>query len=281
VWSDHPLGRPILGTHDSVGALEAGTLRAYFESRYRADQLVVAAAGGLEHARLIELIDRCPPQPAGPALELSGPPPPFVPAVLHHGREDLQQLYLSLGTRGHGYLEDERFPLIVLNALLGGGMSSRLFQSVREEAGLAYSVYSAPDFHRDCGMLSIHLGVSPERGREALALVRLELERLAEEGPLEAEVAMGREQLRGSVIMGQESVSNRMSHLAQEEIYRGAYVTPEQQVEKIQAVTRENVAALARRMLRPERFALVAVGPAAGRPLGEADWPVVAGALSS
>jgi predicted Zn-dependent peptidase len=276
VWTDHALGRPILGTLDSIGALDADALRSYFESRYRADQLVVAAAGGLEHDRLLELVERCPSRPGGPALALGAPPPPFAPSVHHLVRDDLQQMYLSLGTRGFGYGEAERYPMLVLNALLGGGMSSRLFQSVREDAGLAYSVYSTPDFHRECGMLSIHLGVSPERTREALALVRVELERLLDEGPNEDEVAMGREQLRGSIVMGQESVSNRMSHLAQEELYCGAYVTPEQQVESILAVTREQVAALARRVLQPGRFALVAVGPKPGGALSEADWAIEA-----
>jgi predicted Zn-dependent peptidase len=274
IWPGHALGRPILGTVDTIGALDAQALRGYFESRYRAEQLVVSAAGGLDHERLVSEVERWHSPPSGPQLELDTAPPAFEPAIEHQVRDDLQQLYLSLGTRALAYQDAERYPLVVLSTLLGGGMSSRLFQSVREEAGLAYSIYSAPDFHRDGGMLSIHLGVAPERGREALQRVREELERLRRHGPDEAEVATGRQQLLGSVVMGQESVSTRMSHLAQEELYRGRYVGPDEQIERVTAVTRDQVAALAERFLDPSRYALVAIGPARGAPLTETDWPV-------
>jgi predicted Zn-dependent peptidase len=274
IWPGHALGRPILGTVDTIGALDAQALRGYFESRYRAEQLVVSAAGGLDHERLVSEVERWHSPPSGPQLELDTAPPAFEPAIEHQVRDDLQQLYLSLGARALAYQDAERYPLVVLSTLLGGGMSSRLFQSVREEAGLAYSIYSAPDFHRDGGMLSIHLGVAPERGREALQRVREELERLRRHGPDEAEVATGRQQLLGSVVMGQESVSTRMSHLAQEELYRGRYVGPDEQIERVTAVTRDQVAALAERFLDPSRYALVAIGPARGAPLTETDWPV-------
>jgi len=273
-WPDHALGRPILGTVETLDRLDAAALRGYFESRYRAEQLVVAAAGALEHERVLELITQHQRPPDGPRLPLSGGPPAFTPAVRHHVRDDLQQLYLSLATRAVAYTDDDRYPLAVLNVLLGGGMSSRLFQSVREEAGLAYSVYSALDSHRDAGTLSIHLGVSPERGVEALERLRLELERLRDEGPTEDEVSMGRQQLYGSVIMGQESVSNRMSHLAQEEIYRGRYVPPEEQVERVRSVSHAQVTALAGRYLSPGRFGLTALGPAPRGALSEAAWPL-------
>jgi predicted Zn-dependent peptidase len=271
-WPDHALGRPILGTVETIDGMDSAALRGYFESRYRAEQLVVSGAGAVEHDRLVELIQQHARSPAGPALPLDGAPPAFTPSVQHLERNDLQQLYLSLGTRALAYVDHERYALLVLNVLLGGGMSSRLFQSVREEAGLAYSVYSSPDFHRDAGMLSIHLGVAPERGREALARVRQELIRLRDEGPGEDEVATGRQQLFGSVVMGQESVSNRMSHLAHEEIYRGRYVPPEEQIECVMAVTRAQVADVARRFLSPGRFGLTALGPSPGGALGEADW---------
>jgi predicted Zn-dependent peptidase len=167
-----------------------------------------------------------------------------------------------------------RYPLVVLHTLLGAGMSSRLFQSVREEAGLAYSVYSATDFHRDAGQISIHLGVSPERAREALARVRTELEDLMSAGPGEAEVDAARAQLKGGVLMAQESVSNRMYQIAHEEIYAGRYVPVEEQVERVLAVTRDDVVEAARRFLKPEQFALTALGPAKGQPLTAKDWPV-------
>jgi predicted Zn-dependent peptidase len=194
--------------------------------------------------------------------------------VRHETRDDLHQLYLALGAPGLGYGDPGRYALIVLNTLLGGGMSSRLFQSVREEAGLAYSVFSATDFYRETGLVSIQLGVAPDRGREALGKVREELEALTGDGPTDDEVAAARFQLKGSVLMGQESVSNRMVHLAHEELYRGAYASAEEQLERILAVTRDDVVAMARRLLRPGGFTLCALGPTSGEPLDERDWPV-------
>ena len=274
MWGDHPLGRPILGRVETVSAITRPVLNDYFQRRYRPDHLVIAATGAIEHQPLLELVNRHFAPPAGDPLPLSPPPLEFSASVRHEVRDDLQQLYLTLGTRGLSYTDAERYPLVTLNALLGGGMSSRLFQSVREEAGLAYSVYSTVDFHRDGGLFGIQLGVAPDRGREALARVREELLKLVREGPAEDEIESATGQLCGSVTMGQESVSNRMYHLAHEEIYRGGYTHPDEQIAKLRAVTAEQVRAVASRFLPPGKFALTALGPAAGAPLGENDWPV-------
>lgn len=278
VWGGHGLGMPILGTVDTVTAFDRATLGAFFSRRYRAHDLVVSAAGALEHDRVVDLCQRHFAPPAGEDLAGNGTPPDAAPAVHHEVRDELLQTYLALGTRGLPWQDPGRHPLAVLNTLLGGGMSSRLFQRVREEAGLAYSIYSAADFHRDAGLLSIHLGVAPERARDALALVREELRRLCDEGPSEAEVSAAKGQLRGHLVLGQESVSSRMSHLAHEELYAGDFAPLAEQVARVMAVTREQVAALARRYLAPERFTLVAVGPADGRArsgrLDERDWPL-------
>ncbi len=272
LWPGHELGRPILGTVETVDRFEQGVLAGYHASRHAPDRLVIAGAGALSHGRLVEEIERRFTPPMGAPLPLSNGPPSFETSARHVVRDDLQQLYLALGTRGVAYGHADRYPLVVLSTLLGGGMSSRLFQSVREEAGLAYSVYSAVEFHRDSGLLTIQLGVAPERGREALARVRQELEALIEHGPTPDEVEAARQQLRGSVLMGQESVSTRMYHLAHEEIYCGRFTPPEEQVERVTAVTGEQVAALARERLDPAAFVLTALGPAPGGPLGREDW---------
>jgi predicted Zn-dependent peptidase len=281
VWGEHPLGRPILGTPETVAGLDAESLRDYFRRRYRPENIVVAATGALEHGRVEELVVRHFRPPDGEGLPLSGPPPAFTPSVRHASRPGLQQLYLSLGTRGLPYADERRFALVLFHTLLGGGMSSRLFQSVREEAGLAYSVYSAADFHRDAGMFSIHLGVSPGRGREALARVRDELRALCDAGPTEEEVEAARGQIRGSLLMSQESVTSRMYQLAHDELYHGRFVPVEEQVERILAVTRAEVGEAARAYAVPERFALTALGPEEGEPLTERDWPCDPGAASA
>ena len=274
VWGEHPLGRPILGTIETVDGLSPDALRDYFRRRYRPENLVVAATGDLDHERVLGLVASHFMPPDGDGLPLSGPPPAFTPSVRHETRPGIQQLYLSLGTRGLPYSDEQRYPLIVLHTLLGGGMSSRLFQSVREEAGLAYSVYSAADFHRDSGMFSIHLGVSADRGREALARVRAELDSLCGAGPSEDEVEAARGQIRGGMLMAQESVTSRMYQLAHDELYHGRCQPLDEQVARIVAVTRDQVAEAARAFASPERFALTALGPATDAPLGAGDWPV-------
>jgi predicted Zn-dependent peptidase len=200
-------------------------------------------------------------------------PTPHAPSVRHEVR-DLQQLYLSLGTPSLPYSDPRRYALVVLETLLGGGMSSRLFQSIREDAGLAYSIFSSLDFLRDGGLLSIHLGVSPDRARQALGLLRAELSRIAAEGPTQEEVDSTLQQLKGSILIAQESTSGRMHHMARQELYTGRYTGPLEQVEHIMAVTRDEVASAAAEFLAPGRFSLAALGPAPGATLGEADWPV-------
>ncbi len=278
VWAGHPLGKPILGTVESVNALDRDALAGYFGSRYRGDHLVVAAAGGLDHDRLAELVEAAFRPPDGEPQPLSPQPPdgPIAESVRHETRDDLQQLNLALGARGIPYSDERRYALHVFNTLLGGGMSSRLFQGVREAAGLAYSVYSMLDFYRDAGMLGIQLGVAPGRARDALARVRDELLRLVEEGPDEDEVQSARAQLRGGMLIGQESVSNRMHHLAQDDLYRGRFYTIEEDVERVMAVTRENVIEAARTFAHPSRFAVAALGPAPDGPLGADDWMGIA-----
>jgi predicted Zn-dependent peptidase len=273
VWGGHSLGRPILGTAETVDALTPAQLRDYYAGRYRAEHLLVSAVGPLDPRQVAELVETHFAPPTGVAMPLSESPPPFRPSVRHEER-DLQQLYISLGTRGVPFADDRQPVLSVLNTVLGGGMSSRLFQSVREEAGLAYSVYSVPDFFRDAGMLSIHMGVLPERGREALRCTREELERLRRDGPDADEVDAARRQVRGAVVMENESVSTRMIQLAHEEIYRARYTPVELQIERIMSVTREQVAEAARRFLDPARYALTALGPSPGGPITAADWPV-------
>ena len=275
VWGDHPLGRPILGTNETVSALTSELLRDYFRRRYRPEHLVIAAAGGLEHDAFSDLVETHFTPPDGEPLALGGEPPTFQPTVRHVERRDLQQLYLSLATRAVPDVHPDRYPLVVLTTLLGGGMSSRLFQSVREEAGLAYSVFAAQDFYRDAGMLSIHMGVSPERGREALARTVTELVDLRDRGPEDDEVEAAKQQIRGGVLMEHEGVSARMVHLAHEEIYRGAYTAPEELVTRVLAVIAEQVADVARCYLEPTRFTLTALGPSPdGTPLSTRDWPV-------
>lgn len=275
LWGDHALGRPILGTVETIHELDRDALRGQFVGRYRADQLVIAGAGGLEHDALVAEVTRWLAPPSGAAPSLDHGPDEHAPSVRHEVR-DLQQLYLSLGARGVAYSDPLRYPLVVAETLLGGGMSSRLFQRIREEAGLAYSVFSSLDLLRDGGLLAIHLGVSPEKGREALRLLREEMTKLLDEGPAAEEVEAAKMQLKGAVLMAQESVSSRMYHVARQELYLGRHTPAEDQVEHILAVTRDQAHDALKRFARPERFSLAALGPEPGGALSAEDWPVAA-----
>ncbi len=277
LWGDHALGRPILGTVETVSGLTRDALSTQFDRRFRGDQLVVVAAGGLDHDLLVAECARGFLTPGGPVPVLDVAPAAHVPSVRHEENE-LQQLYLSLGGRGLGYGDPARYPLVVGETLLGGGMSSRLFQRIREDAGLAYSIFTSLEMLRDGGSFAIHLGVSPEKGREALRLLREELDRLLAEGPGADEVEAAKMQIKGSVVMAQESVSSRMYHIARQELYLGRYTPSEQQLERILAVTRDEVRDVLARFARPEGFSLTALGPAPGGPLTATDWPVSASA---
>jgi predicted Zn-dependent peptidase len=277
LWGDHALGRPILGTVETVSELSRHTLVSEVARRFRAEDVLVVAVGGLEHDQLVDRVARGFSLPAGSPPGRDRGPEAHRPSV-RHDVSDLQQVYLSLGARGLPSQAPDRHALRVAETLLGGGMSSRLFQRIREDAGLAYFVSTSLDFLRDGGAVGIDLGVSPDKTREALRLLREELDRLLADGPGADEVEAAKMYIKGSVVMGQESVSSRMYHVARQELQLGYQVSTEQQLEQLMAITRDEVTRSLRRHMRPERFSLAVRGPADGEPIGPDDWPVGDGA---
>ena len=274
LWgADHALGRPILGTEETVAAFTRDALVAEFERRFRAPEIVVVAVGGLEHRALVDEVARGFRLPAGEAPPRNVRPAQHRPSV-RHVEEESQQVYLSLGARGVPSDDPTRYALRIGETLLGGGMSSRLFQRIREDAGLAYSVSSALDFLRDGGAVFIDMGVSPDKVRQALGLLREELDRLLAQGPSPEEVEAAKMQLKGSVVMGQESVSTRMYHIARQELQLGRVTPTERQLDQVLAVTHEQVVEAVRAHIRPERFSLAVRGPADGGAIADGDWPV-------
>ncbi|MCE9628009.1 MAG: insulinase family protein, partial [Candidatus Eisenbacteria bacterium] len=274
LWgADHALGRPILGTLETVQAYTRDAIVAEFTRRFRGSEIVVVAAGGLEHAALVDQVARGFNLPTGDAPARDAVPGVHRPSVRHE-EHDLQQVYLSLGARGVASGDAVRYALRVAETLLGGGMSSRLFQRIREDAGLAYFVSTTLDFLRDGGAIGIDLGVSPDKTRQALGLLREELVTLLRDGPGADEVEAAKMQLKGSVVMGQESVSSRMYHIARQELQLGHNSPVERQLDKIMAVTHEQVVEVLRSHLAPERFSLAVRGPFEGGAVSESDWPV-------
>ncbi|MCO1576633.1 insulinase family protein [Crossiella sp. SN42] len=261
---DHPLGRPVLGSEESITAMSRDALYGFYRDNYTLPRMVLAAAGNVRHEQVLEL--------ARTALgdRLVGSPPPQPPRVgvaeITRGprlvlcEDDTEQAHLMLGVPALDRHDDRRFALGVLNAALGGGMSSRLFQEVRERRGLAYSVYSSVAAYADTGHLAVYAGCQPERLGAVAGVVRSVLTGIARDGLRPAEVARGKGQLRGGLVLGLEDTSSRMSRIGKGELNYGDHLTVEETLGRIDSVTSEQVAELARELLERPLSAAV-VGP--------------------
>ncbi len=261
LWGTDPLGRPILGSEDSVNAFTRDALAGFYAGRYHPGNLVVAVSGSFDASWLEEAVGLAFAQPAGDALTLATARGAEAPRAIY-GAKDVTQLHLALARPALAQDAPERYRLAVLATIVGGGMSSRLFQTLREQRGLAYSVYASTDSFRDTGMVSIALGVKPERGAEALEALANELARFVAEGPTDEELDSGKAQMRGSLLLGEESVSNHMYHLALDELAYGRYIPLATHLDEVASVTRDQVMDLARRFFTPEGWTVAAVGPA-------------------
>ncbi len=259
-WPDHPLGRSVLGSVESVSALDRAAIQAYLAEHYRPRRAVVSAVGNLEHQQVLDLLG-----PTLAALPGGGDDPPRTPPMVSPGLwlspRDSEQAHLALGLAAPAASSPQRFAAALLNLILGGNMSSRLFQEVREKRGLAYSVYSYLSSYSDCGLLGIYLGVAPERAAEALAVVRAELMRLAGEPPLEHELLDAKENLTGAILLAAENPESRMSRIARNEYQFGCQVEPAEAAAQVEAVTMDQIADLAASLLRPENLGVMALGP--------------------
>ena len=261
LWGDHPYGHSVLGTRESVQALSADALRRAHGRCYRKANLVVAAAGNVDHGWLVDRVSQLfGPAPAGGdrnGLPEPGPEPSGRLEVPRSGA----QTHLIFGTRTFDHSDPRRYALILLSTALGGGMSSRLFQRVREELGLAYSVFSWQSFYRRAGLAGIYVGTRPEWADRAEAVVRDELERLAGEGLDEGELADAKGQLKGQLVLALESAGTRLHRLAGIALYDEPFRTAEQVMAEVDGVTHADVAALAAQYYRPAHLCVTRLGP--------------------
>jgi predicted Zn-dependent peptidase len=260
LWGDHPLGRPIQGTVGSVTAMGRDAILDYFRRAYVAGNVIVAAAGSLDHDAIAGQVRRAfAGLPAGDGTPPARPPEIRGRALLREKR-DLEQLQLCLGVPAFPMSDPRRYVGAVLNTILGGNPSSRLFQAVREERGLAYSVYSSISGYLDAGYLVISLATAPEQAGRALDVVRAEVGRLRREPAPAAELADAKEHLKGSLMLGLESSSSRMSNLARQEIYFGRQSSLDEVLADIDRVSAEEVQALAGKLLGGPPATLAALG---------------------
>jgi predicted Zn-dependent peptidase len=264
LFGSHPLGRPVLGTEESVTAMSRQALHRFYRARYTPQRMVLTVAGNVSHSTVLAAVRR------SFGHRLAGCADPVSP---RRGRAEVsdrralalcpdssEQAHLLIGLQALDRYDERRYPLGVLNAALGGGMSSRLFQQVREERGLAYSVYSAVDLYADAGSLSVYAGCSPGRLGEVAVVIGDVLAELARDGLSDRELARAKGQLRGGLVLGLEDAPSWMSRIGTAELDRGEHHSVEHELRRIDAVTAEQVGALARELFSRPLTAAV-VGP--------------------
>jgi len=259
-WPDNPLGTPILGTYESLDTIDRDMVLRYIARQYVPERIVIACAGSLEHARVLDLLI--------PAFEHMRPArqPELIPAPAAlsgkntHLQKDIGQLQLCLGTKGISAADDRNYPLYVLNNVLGGGLSSRMVQTIREERGLAYSTYSFNSVFSDAGIFAMCAGTSPDSAELVLSLIRGEMDAIRKEGITKDELERAKEQVRGSLFMGLESVSNRMNRLGRNLLLLDKVISPETTMEKVDEVTLADIPVLAEYLFE-EPHVLATIGP--------------------
>ena len=262
-WHDHPLGRPILGTRETVEALTADKLRAYFSDAYTAENMILAAVGNIDHADVRDLVSRYfgdVPREGTPILDQ---PPHVVPRIIIRNKE-LEQSHVCLGTTGYRQDHEDRYASYVLNTVLGGSMSSRLFQNVREKRGLAYAVFSGLSAYRDAGSVTVYAGCANDAVGELVDVVVAELRRLKEEPPPEAELRRAKDHLKGSLMLNLESTSSRMSHLARQEIYFDRQFGLDETLQGVERVSQADLQRVARDLFSDGGLAATVLGAVNG-----------------
>ncbi|WP_067461706.1 M16 family metallopeptidase [Actinomadura macra] len=268
LYGDTPLGRPILGTVDSINALTRERIHGYYREHYVPSNLVVSVAGNIDHDEVVRLVSRAFAEhltgdaaPAAPRL--NGAPVPVDPRTRVIDK-DTEQAHIVLGAAGVSRTDERRFALGVLNAALGGGMSSRLFQEVREKRGLAYSVYSYTAQYADSGIFGVYAGCQPGKVEEVLSICRDEVGKVVGESLSAEELERGKGQLRGAMVLGLEDTGSRMSRIGKSELVYESLLPVEEVLARIEAVTLDDVRAIAREVLDAPQ-ALTVIGPVGDR----------------
>jgi predicted Zn-dependent peptidase len=270
-WKDHALGRPILGTRETVKALTRDVIHDYYRSVYTPENLLVTAAGNLNHDRLVALVgerfDKLKPAGRAPAEAA----PATHARVALRSKKELEQVHLCLGVPSYPIPHEDRFHCYVLNTLLGGGMSSRLFQNIRERQGLAYSVYSDINPYTDTGCLMVCAGTSIESVRKLVDSVLKEFTQLKQAAIPAEELRRAKDHLKGSLMLSLESTSSRMSNLARQEMHFRRFFSLDELVESIEKVTAADVQRVAQIFFEQKQIALTILGNLDGLKIGRED----------
>jgi predicted Zn-dependent peptidase len=259
-WKGHPLGRPILGTKQTIRTFDRDKVDGYYKQFYVPSNILVTAAGSLDHKRLVNLVeDHFADLKPRRTKKVQDIPEPHAPLVFRN-KNSLEQVHVYVGVPSIPISHEARFACFILNAILGGGMSSRLFQNIREKQGLAYTVYSELTMYRDAGCMLVYAGTSQRSaGRVVESIVR-ELRKLADERVTEDEMRRSKDHLKGSYVLGLESTSSRMANLARQELYFNRFFSLDEMLERVENVEAEEVQKLAQQFFDPKRMAVAMLG---------------------
>jgi predicted Zn-dependent peptidase len=259
-WKGQPLGRPILGTKQTIRAFDRDKVERYYEKFYTPANILITAAGSLKHHNLLELTEKhFHDLKKRRPVKLDEKPQPHAPLVFRN-KNSLEQVHVYLGVPSIAMSHESRFACYILNAILGGGMSSRLFQNIREKQGLAYTVYSELTMYRDAGCMLIYAGTSQRSAGKVVESVVKELRHLTDHKVTPDELRRAKDHLKGSYVLGLESTSSRMGNLVRQELYFNRFFSLDEMLESIENVTADEVQKLAQQFFDPKRMALAMLG---------------------
>ncbi|HUR80000.1 MAG TPA: pitrilysin family protein [Thermoanaerobaculia bacterium] len=259
-WPDHPLGRPILGTEETIARIQRAKIVEHYEETFQPSNVIFAASGNVKPEDLLPFLEKhFPPTSRAPFRREWGPPTPNQHVIIREKRE-LEQVHLCLGARGYPQQVEERYSAALLNAILGGGMSSRLFQRVREQEGLVYAIASYHNGYLHGGYEAVYAACAPKNVRRVLESTLAEMRKFRNEGATPEELADAKLHLKGSILLSLESTTSRMSGIARQEYYFGRQYTPDEIIEHIDRVTLDDIQAAARMMVDPESLSLTMLG---------------------
>src|SRR5436189_4841439 len=259
-WKDHPLGKPILGTKETVKKFEQPVVLDFYGQRFAPGNLIICAAGNLKHAQFVELVAKHFAQMQPKKNGFHSPQPKIVPRIIMRNKKALEQVQICVGVPSHPIAHQKRYASYILNTLLGGGMSSRLFQNIRERQGLAYAIYSDLNPYRDTGCLSVYAGTSRESAGKVVQSIVSEFKKLKTATVPDDELRRSKDQLKGSLMLSLESSTSRMSNLARQEMYFDHFYGLDELIQKIESVTAEELQTLANTFFQTDNIAVTILG---------------------
>ena len=259
-WRDHPLGRPILGTENTVTGLQRDSIVSHYRETFHPSNMIFCASGNVKAEEVIAYLEKAFPEHSAPAAKKSWLPPMPNQHVLLREKRELEQVHLCLGSRGFPQQRDERYAAALLNTVFGGGMSSRLFQRVREQEGLVYTVTSYHNGYLHGGYEAIYAACNPKNTRRVLDITLEEFRKLKREGITADELTGAKRNLKGSILLSLESTVSRMSGMARQEYYFGRQYSPDELIAHIDAVTLEDIHSVAQTIVDPDSLSLTLLG---------------------